>query len=298
MQGTGLRGEPLALFEDVGDVFAGEGLAVEGILDGAGEVVLAVDVGEGDDFVDVDAGVETALGELVVVVFGAGAERVEAQQELGVAGFAALVEEFFYVVGIFEVPVALVAAGMSGNQIGPVIGAPAQLQVHLRAFPGSESQGKKGGLAHGTHQANVILQDAQAALIALLGLQALEDLGRAVGVALQPALDGGLEWVKFTCTLRRAPRMVGSQSEVFGHRLGMNAEFVCDLYEGQTAFAVREPDFAERLVVNHDLVLRASSGAGCRPPRAAGRCAEPAAASWAPDGIPGSGPGKKDSDRR
>ena len=67
--------------------------------------------------------------------------------------------------------------------------------VHLRAFPGSESQGKKGGLAHGTHQANVILQDAQAALIALLGLQALEDLGRAVGVALQPALDGGLEWV-------------------------------------------------------------------------------------------------------
>ena len=51
--------------------------------------------------------------------------------------------------------------------------------------------------------------------------------------------------------------MVGSQSEVFGHRLGMNAEFVCDLCEGQTAFAVREPDFAERLVVNHDLVLRA-----------------------------------------
>ena len=32
MKGPGLRGEPLALFEDVGDVFAGEGLAVEGIL--------------------------------------------------------------------------------------------------------------------------------------------------------------------------------------------------------------------------------------------------------------------------
>ncbi len=49
MQGTGLRGEPLALFEDVGDVFAGEGLGVEGILDGASQVVLAVDVGEGDE---------------------------------------------------------------------------------------------------------------------------------------------------------------------------------------------------------------------------------------------------------
>jgi hypothetical protein len=45
MKGPGLRGEPLALFEDVGDVFAGEGLAVEGILGGAGEVgVQAVHV--------------------------------------------------------------------------------------------------------------------------------------------------------------------------------------------------------------------------------------------------------------
>ena len=123
MQGTGLRGEALALFEDIGDVFAGEGLGVEGVLDGASQVVLAVDVGEGDDFVDVDAGVETALGELAVVVFRARAQGVEAQQELGVGGFAALVEEFLYVVGIFEVPVPLVAAGMSGNQIGPVIDA-------------------------------------------------------------------------------------------------------------------------------------------------------------------------------
>ena len=56
MQGTGLRGEALALFEDIGDVFAGEGLEVEGVLDSASEVVLAVDVGEGDDFVDVDGG--------------------------------------------------------------------------------------------------------------------------------------------------------------------------------------------------------------------------------------------------
>ena len=59
------------------------------------------------------------MGELVVVFFGAGAERVEAQQELGVAGLAALVEELFYVVGIFEVAMALVAAGMSRNQVVP-----------------------------------------------------------------------------------------------------------------------------------------------------------------------------------
>jgi hypothetical protein len=67
MKGSGLWGEALALFEDIGDVFAGEGLAVEGILDGAGEVVRTVNVGQSDDFVDVGAGVKAALGELVVI---------------------------------------------------------------------------------------------------------------------------------------------------------------------------------------------------------------------------------------
>ena len=55
--------------------------------------------------------------ELAVVVFSAGAQGVEAQQELGVAGFAALVEQLFDVVGIFEVAVPLVTAGMSGDEI-------------------------------------------------------------------------------------------------------------------------------------------------------------------------------------
>jgi hypothetical protein len=64
-------------------------------------------------------------GELVVVVFGAGAQRIEAQQELGVAGLAALVEELFYVVGIFEVAVTFVAAGMSGNQVPTTASSPA-----------------------------------------------------------------------------------------------------------------------------------------------------------------------------
>lgn len=45
---------------------------------GAGEVVRTVNVGQSDDFVDVGAGVKAALGELVVVVFGAGAQRIEA----------------------------------------------------------------------------------------------------------------------------------------------------------------------------------------------------------------------------
>ena len=119
MQGAGLRGEPLALFEDVGDVFAGEGLGVEGVLDGASEVLLAVDVGEGDDFIDVDAGVETALGELAVVFFSAGAQGVEAQQELGVAGFAALVEEAPLCGRDFRSPGAARSCGDEWQRDGP-----------------------------------------------------------------------------------------------------------------------------------------------------------------------------------
>jgi hypothetical protein len=47
--------------------------------------------------------------------------------------------------------------------------------VHLGAFSGSESQGKKGGFAHRTHPAHIILQNAETAFIAVLGLKALED---------------------------------------------------------------------------------------------------------------------------
>ena len=44
-------------------------------------------------------------------------------------------------------------------------------------------------------------------------LVALEDLRRAIGVAFQPALDGGLECVELAFAPWRAPRMVGLQTE-------------------------------------------------------------------------------------
>ncbi len=89
----------------------------DGVVDGEGDFFGTVDVGEGDDFVDVDAGVEVAGAELLVVGFGLRTEGVEAQQPLGVAGAAALVEEFLDVIGVLEVAVALVAAGMGGDEI-------------------------------------------------------------------------------------------------------------------------------------------------------------------------------------
>ena len=55
-----LDGEEHGAREDVFDVLAGVGMAGNGIVDGEGYFIGAVDVGEGDDFVDVDARVEVA----------------------------------------------------------------------------------------------------------------------------------------------------------------------------------------------------------------------------------------------
>jgi hypothetical protein len=44
-----------------------------GILEGAGELVRTVDIGQSDDFVDVGARVKAALSQFVVIGFGTGA---------------------------------------------------------------------------------------------------------------------------------------------------------------------------------------------------------------------------------
>ena len=125
MEGSRCRGVAGALFEDVFDVLAGVGLALDGVLDGEGYFFGAVDFGEGDDLVDMNALVEVAGGELLVIVFGVWADGVEGEQPFGVASAAALVEEFFDVVGVFEVAVALVAAGVGGDELVGVIEAEA-----------------------------------------------------------------------------------------------------------------------------------------------------------------------------
>ena len=52
----GRGGWPGALFEDVFDVFAAEGLEAQGVLDGAGDFFGAVDLGQGDDLAGCDGG--------------------------------------------------------------------------------------------------------------------------------------------------------------------------------------------------------------------------------------------------
>ena len=125
VEGAGLGLGPGALLEDVFDVLTGVGVAGDGVVEGEGDFVRAVDVSEGDDFVDVDAGVEASGAELVVVGFGAGTEGVEGEEPFGVAGAVALGEQFFDVVGVFEVAVALVAAEVGGDEVVGMIEAEA-----------------------------------------------------------------------------------------------------------------------------------------------------------------------------
>ena len=112
MQRAGLRGVAFALLEDVIDVLTGVRLTRDGVFNGAGDFVGAVNVGKGHDLVDVAACVETASGELLVVMFGVRTQGVKGEQPLGVTGSAALIQEFFDVIGVFKVAMALVTAGM------------------------------------------------------------------------------------------------------------------------------------------------------------------------------------------
>src|SRR5216684_3338826 len=70
-----------ALFDDVGDVFAAVGLVLVGVLDGPGDFFQAVDFDQGEDFLDVMAGVKPALEELCAGF-------------VGLVGFAPVAGEF------------------------------------------------------------------------------------------------------------------------------------------------------------------------------------------------------------
>ena len=53
--------------------------------------------------------------KLEVILFGTGTEAIEAQQQFGVACCTALIEQFLAVLGVFEVLVPVVAAGVGGD---------------------------------------------------------------------------------------------------------------------------------------------------------------------------------------
>ena len=67
MQGTGLRGQALALRDEVGDILATVGAEGVRIVEGAADGGRPVDFGEGHDFLHVMAQVEPAFRELFMI---------------------------------------------------------------------------------------------------------------------------------------------------------------------------------------------------------------------------------------
>ena len=61
---------PFSLFEEIGDVFATIGVEGERILQGTGDFVLAVELAQGDDLLDVMGRVKTLFPELAAIHLG------------------------------------------------------------------------------------------------------------------------------------------------------------------------------------------------------------------------------------
>jgi hypothetical protein len=78
------------LFEEVGDVFATEGLIGPGVFQGALHFLHAVDFAQGHDLLDVVAGIAAFLFQAAVILGGLRGQGQEAGQELLGAGLAAL----------------------------------------------------------------------------------------------------------------------------------------------------------------------------------------------------------------
>ena len=72
VQGPGFGQQALPLLQQVGDVFATEGLELQGILDGPGGSVGAVDLRQGHDLADVMEDVEPPLRQAQVERLGLG----------------------------------------------------------------------------------------------------------------------------------------------------------------------------------------------------------------------------------
>ena len=80
MQDPRFGQDALALFQQVGDVLAAEGLELQGILDGPGGGLRPVDLGQGHDLADVMQDVEPTLGEALVKSFSLGRQRQQPLQ--------------------------------------------------------------------------------------------------------------------------------------------------------------------------------------------------------------------------
>src|SRR3981081_4206472 len=98
------------------DVFAGEGVEDERILDGAAAGLRAVDFSQRDDLAYMCARIEAPGEKPFVIRRRLAREHQELRQQALLAGAFALLEQGLRMIGIFDVLVAIEAAHVPGNE--------------------------------------------------------------------------------------------------------------------------------------------------------------------------------------
>src|SRR5262249_30697076 len=117
MQRAGWRCQTLPLLKDVGNIVAAKGRKFESVFDSASYLVRAIDFAQGHDFGEMEPGIKVTFLELAIILLGPRAERIKCQQHFGIARFCALTQELLSVIGIFDVLMTVVTAGVGSDQL-------------------------------------------------------------------------------------------------------------------------------------------------------------------------------------
>src|SRR5260221_13058006 len=81
VKGSRSDGHMLTLQENVGDILAAEGFEGDGVFDGPGDLVWAIDLAQGDDLLDMMGSIESFILEFAAKQFGLRREIEEGQQQ-------------------------------------------------------------------------------------------------------------------------------------------------------------------------------------------------------------------------
>src|SRR5260221_1515801 len=102
--------------------------------------------------------------------------------------------------------------------------------INLSAFARSKSQSEESWRTHPADRTHIVGEDGNAAGVAFLGTEPLEDLSGSVGMPLQPALDEDFVGVQLTFSLHVTTRYrVTLRTSPFGHRLFIEVQLPSDL---------------------------------------------------------------------
>jgi len=116
VQGRGRGGVTLALFQEIGDVFAAVSIEGESILEGTSHFIGAVELAQRHDLLNVVGSVEAFLPEFATVEIGLRPQAQESLQAGLVAGSVTLRQEFLDMIGVFDVLAAVVRAQVCGDE--------------------------------------------------------------------------------------------------------------------------------------------------------------------------------------